>query len=220
MSVSSEMASGTLRFLERALERERAVARTGTLQQLGLTPAEVRARLAAKVPTTLESVKQAMTAEEVKRAMARQVKKASCGRGGLPEYVVRTMYADYQRLKSLAKVGALYGRTRQSMYIIFSERGLALEARNFHPKITFDGRSYTPGKNGYYRDTILRDRGEHGQLHHAIWVKRWGPIPAGHQVYFKDGDKTNFALENLGCLPIAEVTLYHQQRLKQRGRAA
>lgn len=181
------------------------------LNRIGLAPDQVRRAIKAAEP---------LSKEEVKRAMARQVKPGSCGRGGLPDYVVATMYADYQRLKSLAKVGAIYGRTRQSMYIIFSERALALNAKRFHPKVTFDGRNYTPGKNGYYRDTAMRKRGQHGQLHHAIWIKRWGPIPAGHQVYFKDGDKTNFALLNLGCLPVAEVTLYHQQRLKHQGRAA
>jgi hypothetical protein len=209
LQVSGELASSAVTYLERALGRHKAA--DPALARVGLAPTEVRRAVQAAQP---------LTREEVRRAMARQVKPGSCGRGGLPDYVVQTMYADYQRLKSLAKVGKLYGRTRQSIYCIFSERGLQLEAKKFHPKITFDGRSYTPGKNGYYRDTAMRKRGQHGQLHHAIWVKRWGPIPAGHQVFFKDGDKTNFALENLGCLPVAEVTHYHQQRLKQQGRAA
>jgi hypothetical protein len=220
MIVSGELASSAVNFLERALERDKATTRPGALAQLRLNPQQVRAQLEASRVMTPDEIKRSMSPAEVKRAMARQVRKGSCGRGGLPEYVVKAMYADYLSLKSLAKVGKLYGRTRQSIYSIFAERGLALNAKTFHPKITFDGRSYTPGKNGYYRDTAMRKRGQHGQLHHAIWAKHYGPIQAGHQVYFKDGEKTNFALENLGCLPIAEVTLYHQRRLKAQGRAA
>jgi len=59
----------------------------------------------------------------------------------------------------------------------------------------------------------------HKLLHHVLWIEAFGPIPAGHQVFFKDGDKTNFALSNLGCLPIREVTLYHHARHLSAARA-
>lgn len=210
MSVSYEMASSAIRFFERAIEREKAGARPTTLEQLRLPPDRVRAQIAAAQP---------LSPEAVRRAMVRQIRKGSVGRGGLPDYVVATMYADYQRLKSLAKVGRLYGRTRQSIYSIFAERGLELNSKTFQEKITFEGRHYTPGKSGYYRDTTMRKRGQHGQLHHAIWTRHRGAIPAGHQVFFKDGDRTNFALENLGCLPIAQVTRFHHRRRRAQGRA-
>ena len=36
--------------------------------------------------------------------------------------------------------------------------------------------------------------------HRLIWETANGPIPPGHVVLFKDGDKTNFSLENLVCI--------------------
>ena len=152
--------------------------------------------------------------DQVARSFACSVKKMSCGRGGLPKYVVDAMYADYGQLKSLSKVGQLYGRTRQSVYEIFSSRGLPLNKRAFKPVREYNGRKYTPGKDGYWRDTIFRDApsGIEPHLHRAIWADVHGPIPDGHQVSFKDGDKNNCSLENLFCLPVAEVTLYHWRR--------
>lgn len=208
--VSSEMASGTVRFFERMMSRERAITRPSTLEQLQLTPAQVRAQVAASAP---------LSPDEVRRAMARQVKPRSVGRGGLPDYVVKAMYADYLQLKSLAKTGKVYGRTRQAMFDIFASRGLALLPRKFHAKISYGGRNWAPGKHGYYRAT-QRKRTTAELLHHQVWIDVHGAIPAGHQVFFKDGDKTNFALENLGCLPIREVTLYHHRRKTGQGRAA
>lgn len=202
MNVSAEQATSTVRFFELALGREPAIARPSTLDQIGLRPDVVRSQMAALAP---------LAPDQVRRAMARQVRKGSCGRGGLPDYVVKTMYADYLRLKSLAKVAALYGRTRQSVYDTFRNHGLQLFAKRFKKKLLHGGRAYTPDKQGYYRDTIFR-AGQHKLLHHVLWIERNGPIPAGHQVFFRDGDKTNFAPENLGCLPIAEVTLYHHHR--------
>ena len=49
-------------------------------------------------------------------------------------------------------------------------------------------------------------------LHRQIWEDNHGPIPAGHQVSFRNADKTDFRPENLICATAAEITLYHHKR--------
>lgn len=38
-------------------------------------------------------------------------------------------------------------------------------------------------------------------LNRHVWEQHHGPIPAGHAVVFKDGDRTNVAIDNLECIP-------------------
>jgi len=46
--------------------------------------------------------------------------------------------------------------------------------------------------------------------HKLIWEKAHGPIPKGHIVVFLDGNKNNFALNNLAMLSKAEVVKMSQ----------
>lgn len=38
------------------------------------------------------------------------------------------------------------------------------------------------------------------QKHRLLWEQNYGPIPEGHLVIFKDGDRRNFDLDNLACI--------------------
>ena len=134
------------------------------------------------------------------------------GRRGLPANIVDAMYQDYLRLHSLTQVGAKYGRSRQSVYDLFRSHGLKCYAKNWQPRIVHGGRVFTPGKGGYYRATT----GNRIALHHQLWLDAGHTIPAGWQISFKDGDQTNFALDNLFCASLIKVTFYHQRRLGTR----
>ena len=136
-----------------------------------------------------------------------------CGRRGLPREWVLRMYADYQRLGSLSKAGALHGRTRQNMWGIFQTAGLKLRRRNFRPAITYQGRKYTTDGYGYWRDTIYRSQNYRPgmtYLHHRIWIAHHGPIPPGHTICFKDGNRQNCAIGNLEMLT-------HDEQQQRRG---
>ena len=104
------------------------------------------------------------------------------------------------------------------MHEVFKCRKLKLRPRHLrlHEKVEYRGRSYTPGKSGYYRAT----EGDRRPLHHAIWEDAHGPIPAGWQVTFKNADHTDVCLENLDCLPIADVTRFHMARHRNSGGVA
>jgi RNA polymerase sigma factor (sigma-70 family) len=126
------------------------------------------------------------------------------GRRGLDQATVEAMRADYLRLKSLAEAGKLWGRTRQAMWDILKRRNATLGQKKHDEPVWYRGDKYTPAKDGYLRRTR---RHGHGELHlqRVVWTDAHGPIPEGHQITFKDGDRTNCSLENLECLPVAEV---------------
>jgi RNA polymerase sigma factor (sigma-70 family) len=134
--------------------------------------------------------------------MTQDREKGRYGRGGLPEATVDAMYADYLRLRSLAKVGAIWGRSRQSMHELLASRRQTLK-RKMHPPVVHGGQSYTPGKNGYLRRTCRKGHAE-VLLHRVVWAEHHGPIEEGWNVRFKDGNKLNCAIENLECLPVAD----------------
>jgi hypothetical protein len=121
------------------------------------------------------------------------------------------MYADYQRLKSVAKVAALHGRSRQSIWDVFRSHDLQLQPKKVHARIVYAGRSFTPGKDGYFRATT----GCRELLHHRIWIDLHGPIPRGYQVTFKNADNADFRQSNLTCLPTPDVTRLHASGANQ-----
>lgn len=100
--------------------------------------------------------------------------------------IVSAMFADYQRLRSVAKVAALYGRTRQSVWDTLRRRGLTLPRRKQTELIRFDGRHFTRDPHGYWRATRRRSGGE-VMLHRAMWEAAHGPIPPGHDAGFIKG---------------------------------
>lgn len=69
-----------------------------------------------------------------------------------------------------------------------------------------------PDTDGYLRKKIA-DHGLGGFgnqsvwefIHKRVWIDAHGPIPAGHAIVFKDGNKQNVAPENLECLTRAEL---------------
>jgi hypothetical protein len=125
---------------------------------------------------------------------------------------VDKMFCDYERLKSVAKVGALYGRTRQAMWDIFKSRDLPLQKKVFKKKVWHNGVAYSM-HYGYLCATSI----ERTPLHHVIWIKANGSIPRGHKLVFNDGNRQNFSLENIVCLTAADQ-VRHSNALAARNR--
>ena len=70
-----------------------------------------------------------------------------------------------------------------------------------HPHQDFMGVRYYSRDDGYLK-AGPRDGG--GYLHHAVWVAKHGPIPAGFDVHHVDEDKANCAPSNLEAIPAAD----------------
>lgn len=61
-------------------------------------------------------------------------------------------------------------------------------------------RWYGSGKHKYLQIKLTDTRNtlkDYVEVHRLIWFQHNGPIPEGHNVIFRDGDKTNFKPENL-----------------------
>ncbi|QQS33530.1 MAG: HNH endonuclease [Acidobacteriota bacterium] len=55
-------------------------------------------------------------------------------------------------------------------------------------------------KDGYRQRKVNNDLPFHRRwkmVHHIVWEQHNGPIPPGHNVVFRDGDKANITIENL-----------------------
>lgn len=66
-------------------------------------------------------------------------------------------------------------------------------------------------KQGYTLVKVADTKGEHGnsQTYHdnwkfkqvLVWEQHYGPVPDGYNVIFLDGDRSNFDIGNLSCIP-------------------
>lgn len=138
-------------------------------------------------------------------------RKGRFGRGGVAPEVARAMIDEYRRTNSLSAVGAAFGRTRQAIWAILRRR-IELNHPILQEGVFYNGRKFTPAKDGYLRLSTAcgrrraRGRGE-AMLHRVIWVEHHGAIPQGHQIMFRDGDRKNCAIENLFCKSRQEASL-------------
>lgn len=99
------------------------------------------------------------------------------------------------------------GRMRETMFQPGVRQGVA--AKNWVPVGTI-----LPDGDGYLRikvreaaagePTGFGNKHAWPQLHRKTWREHHGEIPAGHIVTFKDGDKTNCAIENLVLMSLAD----------------
>lgn len=122
------------------------------------------------------------------------------------------MYIDYESGLSLAQVGEKHGRTRQTVYQMFANRGWKLrEKPALRDSVEYDQRLYTMGDNGYMRCTT----GDRHLLHRRIWEDHFGDIPDGYDIHHLDECKTNNVIDNFECLPKAEHTRLYSPSCNQ-----
>lgn len=122
---------------------------------------------------------------------------------------------DACRLRRGDNVGAEYrlkpGNTPWNKGQKFDSGGRSHETR-FQPGMK--PHTWTPigteriSKDGYLERKISDTgitRHDYVPVHRLVWVEHNGPIPTGHAIAFKDGDKTNVDPGNLECLTRAEL---------------
>lgn len=188
--------------------------------RIGLTPERVR-QLTAPARSAL-----AMTPGEIRRAnalFALSRRPKGCWRGiALPEHVVLSMYIDYLQVGSTYKVAALYGRSQSDIMHLFNHRGLALNQPKAAPVRIHNGITYHRDGERTYRRTVMVDgRRVISFLHRQIWEDHNGrPVPAGHQITFRDDDRENLEPSNLVCLTKSEVCSLNRRRALARRSAA
>ena len=93
------------------------------------------------------------------------------------------------------------GRSAETRFVKGERRGVAV---SLYQPIGAERIS----KEGYLQRKVNDDLPIHRRwraVHALVWEASHGPIPPGHAVVFRDGDKTNIALENLELVSRAEL---------------
>jgi RNA polymerase sigma factor (sigma-70 family) len=129
----------------------------------------------------------------------------------IPAEIAERIIEAYRQLASTYKVARVFKKTPMAIWEFLKRRGLT----NARPKlkgrlVVYKGERFSPSaKGGYYRSTRMttRQRGRNRLLHHIVWEDHHGPVPTGHIVKFKDGNRANCAIRNLECLSWAEARL-------------
>ena len=142
-----------------------------------------------------------------------------------PEYLASP---DAQRLRSGDNVGAAYRYPKGHVPFNKGVKGVCYEGckpTQFKP-----GRlphTWTQigterlSKEGYLQRKITDTgvtRRDYVAVHHLLWIEHNGPIPAGHAVAFKDGNKQRISLDNLELVSRAELmrrNSYHNNYPKE-----
>ncbi len=127
--------------------------------------------------------------------------------------IVADMYALYQEGKSLAQVGAIFHKTRQTVYDVFRSRGYPLRSKQFKDLQVLDGIRFTSMKGGYLRGT--HPDGRRILMHHYVWEKKNGPIPRGYIVRIVSGNRKDCRLTNLEIMTLSEWNRKYCPHLNQ-----
>lgn len=70
---------------------------------------------------------------------------------------------------------------------------------------------YGEGRGAYYERTDKSVRPKKTlRLHRAVWESANGPVPCGHDIHHRDGDKSNNDLNNLECLSRSDHSRTHR----------
>ena len=156
-------------------------------------------------------------AQELGRPLSRVYARANVlGLRKTPEYLATP---DACRLRRGDNIGAPY-RFRKGQ--VPANKGLRRPAwapgrmretqfRTGHFPFNRDPEFYVLGAlrvntDGYIDMRVSFDLGAKGWrgLHRILWEDANGPVPPGHHLYFKDGDRLNVELENIGLRSFAE----------------
>lgn len=125
--------------------------------------------------------------------------------------LAQEMYDRYCQGLSLERVANEFGRSRQTVYKMFSRRGWSMRPRPPAKEyVEFGSRSYSLGLNGYYRAT----GGDRGLMHRHVWERHRHALPDDWDVHHLDHDKTNNDIANLEALPKDEHTRRHHAEAK------
>lgn len=64
-----------------------------------------------------------------------------------------------------------------------------------------------------YVEIKIKEPNKWGLKHRLIWEEAYGPIPKGHKVIFKDGNKQNIQLDNLALVSNSQMLIMNKRDL-------
>ncbi len=121
----------------------------------------------------------------------------------------------YKELTDLFNNKFETSRSVRQIYRVCSYRNLILGRVDAH--IPLDDKSHAIGTERKVRSDYVLVKTAHPQMwrlkHHVVWETAHGPIPDGHVIIFVDGNRYNFALDNLILASKQEVMIMNAKKL-------
>lgn len=113
----------------------------------------------------------------------------------------------YRQGLSTNQIGQMLGVAGASVWQVLKRHGYATRPRPTAPVIIeHAGVRFAPDKDGYFRPAgAAARRAGTPRLHQLIWQEAHGPIPPGHVLTFRDGDRANCRLDNLELVTRREI---------------
>lgn len=129
---------------------------------------------------------------------------------GRPKNIERgRMLAElYHQGLSTYEIGRRLGISGNSVWDTLKRHGYPRRPRPTAAAIVvYKGDRYAPDKDGGLRatNTTVRSDPTRFYLLRRIWIEHHGPIPEGHTIVPRNGDKTDYRIENLECLSKGET---------------
>lgn len=131
-----------------------------------------------------------------------------------PEYLRLAMIREGEKLKILG------AKTRFKPGNISHNTGKQVSADQYEKmKVSFFKKGHEPHNikfDGYERITkdgyveIRIEKAKFKLKHRYIWEQKYGSVPKGHVIIFKDGNNRNFDINNLKMITMAENALRNQ----------
>lgn len=115
----------------------------------------------------------------------------------------RRVHELYSSGLSSREVGAIVGLSSAGVCNLLKRHGFPRRPRPTAAAIVvYKGDRYAPDKDGGLRATNATVRKDPARfyLFRRVWIEHHGPIPEGHTIVPKNGDKSDFRIENLECL--------------------
>lgn len=102
---------------------------------------------------------------------------------------------------SARRLAVIFGIAERTVWVLGSEMGLGKAIDGTGRAVLVGSRH--KGSNGYW-DVKLGPR-KWKRLHRVLWEQQNGPVPYGHRLVFRDGDKDNCAPSNMELITNAEM---------------
>lgn len=118
--------------------------------------------------------------------------------------VLRARYAD-------TRTEVLAGKLGRSVYAVYRRalmEGVRKTREHKRARRGFGFVGDERWQKGYLERKVADCTAEHSgwvTVHVLLWREAHGPVPAGHRVCFRDGDRTNITLGNLELVSFAET---------------
>jgi hypothetical protein len=107
--------------------------------------------------------------------------------------IAQAMYAAYLVGHSLRSIARMYRMSESSVCSRLSRRGFKLRSKQLNGLQMVGGYRFTWDGCKSLRGSV---NGRVIRAHRYVWEKHNGPIPAGHHIHFKDGNRQNVCIEN------------------------